>query len=235
MASSIDVLSPSRWERTEDHVAEPSLLFRLPAGAIAISSAPFGGGIGRRSWVLNAQVSKHYARDDPSQHLDELRRALGLTPAGVGLLTAAKVDRSTSALDDGVEVVATVGLSFPTWAATTGPRGAVPIPHRDDPADPVALRTAPGERAPGTINIVCWMPQRLAEAALVNAVMTVTEAKAQALGDADVPGTGTATDAVVVACPGTGDAADYGGPRSRWGGPLARAVHSAVDDGARSW
>ena len=80
----------------------------------------------------------------------------------------------------------------------------------------------------GTINAVCWLPVRLSQAALVNAVATVAEAKAQALFEAGVPGTGTPTDAVAVLCPPDGPAEPFGGPRSAIGGALARAVHGAV-------
>jgi adenosylcobinamide amidohydrolase len=67
-------------------------------------------------------------------------------------------------------------------------------------------------------------------AALLNALATVTEAKAQALFEARVPGTGTASDAVAVCCP-PGGTESYGGPRSAWGARLARATHAAVADG----
>ena len=84
------------------------------------------------------------------------------------------------------------------------------------------------------------LPIRLTDAALVNAVATVTEAKTQALLDCGVEGTGTATDTVSLVAPAEppGDLrADaslrFGGPRSRWGAPLARAVHRAVVAGTR--
>ncbi|WP_203857688.1 adenosylcobinamide amidohydrolase, partial [Plantactinospora mayteni] len=83
----------------------------------------------------------------------------------------------------------------------------------------------------GTVNIVALLPERLGDAALVNAVATITEAKAQALRELGLPGTGTATDAVTVLCPPDGPAAPYGGPRSRWGAPLARAARRAVRAG----
>jgi len=67
----------------------------------------------------------------------------------------------------------------------------------------------------------------------VNAVMTVTEAKAQALLEMGVPGTGTASDAVCVACAPYGTVETFAGPRSRIGAPLARAVHAAVRHGVR--
>nr|MBA3906853.1 adenosylcobinamide amidohydrolase [Pseudonocardiales bacterium] len=78
----------------------------------------------------------------------------------------------------------------------------------------------------------------LSDAALVNAVVTATEAKVQALAEAGVPGTGTSSDAVCVACPSSpppGETGLYGGPRSLWGARVARAVHAAVAEGTADW
>jgi adenosylcobinamide amidohydrolase len=80
---------------------------------------------------------------------------------------------------------------------------------------------------------VAIVPERLSNAAMVNAVMSVTEAKAQALWDAGVSATGTASDAICVLCPDHGSAHPFGGPRSQWGARLARAVHRAVLNGCR--
>ena len=87
-------------------------------------------------------------------------------------------------------------------------------------------------RLAGTINVVAVLPARLSDAALVNAIATATEAKAQALFELGVAGTGTATDAVCIATPADGRAETFGGPRSRWGSRLARAVRDAVRLGA---
>lgn len=65
----------------------------------------------------------------------------------------------------------------------------------------------------------------------VNAVITATEAKTQALIEAGIDGTGTATDAVVVVWPSTAAPERFAGPRAPWGGRLARCVHAAVRSG----
>ncbi|MCG5212112.1 adenosylcobinamide amidohydrolase [Streptosporangium sp. KLBMP 9127] len=143
--------------------------------------------------------------------------------AGVGMMTAAQVDRYVMADDGGVRVTATVGLRVPTWAAA--PEGGV-----DPELAPERLATAPG-----TINIMVAVPVAMTDAALVNAVMTVTEAKSQALIEAGFPCTGTASDAVCVAVHGHGPAELFGGPRSTWGARVARAVHQAVRRGADDW
>src|SRR5204862_6676925 len=115
--------------------------------------------------------------------------------------------------DGGVSVSATVGLGLPILAAA--PDGAE-------------------STHPGTINVLVVVPERLSDGALVNTVVTATEAKVQALRDLGLAATGTATDAVCVACPEEGRAAAFGGPRSVWGARLARAVHAAVITGGRS-
>ncbi|MDX3111282.1 adenosylcobinamide amidohydrolase [Nonomuraea angiospora] len=201
--------------RVEDGARLGALLWEFGPGWRMISSALLGGGIGPREWVLNAQVVAGYSRMDPVDHL----LALGPEGEGVGMLTAASVDRCVQASDGGVEAYATVGLRVPTWAAA--PEGS---------ADP--------ELAPmrvGTVNIVTVLPVAMTDAALVNAVMTVTEAKSQALIEAGFSCTGTASDAVCVAAPAHGPEELFGGPRSEWGARAARAVHAAVRQGAEAW
>ncbi|MEQ4305013.1 adenosylcobinamide amidohydrolase [Plantactinospora sp. B6F1] len=205
---------PELTYRSEDGRDLPLLVWRSHRPALAISSGPLGGGIGVRHWVVNATVPMSYLRDDPDAHLGELADRLGLRGPGVGLLTGVDVAEVVTADDDGVRIWATVGLGAPIWAAHVDPVGSV---------DPVS--------AVGTVNVVALLPERLGDAALVNAVATITEAKAQALRELGLAATGTATDAVTVLCPPDGPAAPYGGPRSRWGAPLARAACRAVREG----
>ncbi|MGH9042541.1 MAG: adenosylcobinamide amidohydrolase [Acidimicrobiia bacterium] len=194
--------------RDEPDGAWPVLVVAFPTPMRVVSSAPWGGGLGLRRFILNAQVPPSYVRHDPDVHLAEMARGLGLPGAGVGMLTAADVEAYRRAADGGVEVMATVGLGHPIRAADPG---------------------ADEERATaGTINIIAVLPVRLADAALVNAVATATEAKVQALTDLGYDATGTATDAIAVVCPAAGAPESFGGPRSRWGLRLARAVHTAV-------
>jgi len=186
-------------------------VWRATKPMIVISSAPFGGGMALRSWIVNAEVPKDYDRVDLAEHAAELKSALELDGDGVMLLTAASVDAHAVAEDSGVVATATVGLTIPTWAAA---------PDADA-----------GEWQPGTVNVVAWVPARLSLSAMVGAVATATEAKVQALREAGVPGTGTASDAVAVACPAEGPVEAFAGVRSTWGARLARAVHGAVISG----
>jgi adenosylcobinamide hydrolase len=190
-----------------------TVVWRFPAPLRAIASAPHGGGLGVRRWVVNAQVPMSHGRRDPDSQLRKLAVSLGLPGRGVGMLTAADVRGQVAATDGGVEVCATVGLGHPTLAAAP------------DGAGPMTLV--------GTINLVAAIPERMADAALVNAVATVSEAKAQAMWDLGYRATGTATDAVCILCPDEGRSHAFGGPRSVWGARLARAVYSAVMAGGR--
>ncbi|ASO22554.1 adenosylcobinamide amidohydrolase [Actinoalloteichus hoggarensis] len=192
----------------------PVLSWRLPTPWLSISSAVLGGGIGERHWACNATVRHDYDRPDPAVHLTEIGTALGCAGSGVGLLTAVDVRDQVTRVDHGVSACVTTGVGkHPTWAAA---------PESEFDSDPAT---------PGTVNAVCLLPVRLTEGALVNAIATVAEAKAQAFREVGVPGTGTCTDATIVLCPPDGEPERYGGPRSRIGGALARAVHAAVRTG----
>jgi adenosylcobinamide hydrolase len=198
----------------------PLLVWRFPEPVRAIASAPLGGGIGQHRWVINATVDRDYDRFDPDVHLREIADAVGLAGPGAGLLTAVDVGDAVTTSDGGVVVVATVGLGHPTFAAAP-----------DEAVDQIG----------GTINIVALVPAALSDAALVNAVATVTEAKVQALWEYGVAATGTASDAVFVGSGVDGRlfagaaVEPFGGPRSTWGARLARAVHAAVRTGIERW
>jgi adenosylcobinamide hydrolase len=196
-----------------------ALLATLPAPHRCLSSAVLGGGLTTASHWLNVQVAHDYARTDPEVHLAEVAAVSGLQPGDVvGMLTAADVRAGVRRDHGPVSAVATVGIGQPLAAAGRRPR---PLPRI------------------GTINVFVVVPHALTDAALVAAVQTATEAKAQALADARVralnhhgPATGTATDSICVATPPGGTAA-FAGPATAIGAAIAHAVHSAVLSGAR--
>lgn len=197
-------------ERVVQRDGKDALVWRFASPVRCLATTVLGGGLGERSWIVNAEVPLDYAGDDPGAHAASIADGLGLRGAGVGFLTAARVGDLASGAEGGVTCDATVGITVPTWAAA--PDGEW------------------SRWQPGTINLVCWVPAPLSDAALANALVTITEAKTQALLEAGVPGTGTASDAVAACCP-PGDGDRYGGPRSVWGARLARVVHAAVAAG----
>lgn len=199
-------------EMMQSENGRPALVWVMPPRVRAVATSSLGGGLGRCEWVINAEVDDQYHRD-PVQHLAGLAAEFGLAGRGCGLVTAARVRRYATGRAGGAECVTTVGLTHPVRAA--------------DADDDVTA-------SPGTINTVCWVPTGLSDAALVNTVVTATEAKTQALLDAGLNATGTPSDAVVICCPENGTEW-YGGPRSTWGHRVARATYEATLHGARQW
>ena len=210
--------------------AEGALAWRVPRGWWGLSSAAVGGGLVRPRWVLNLGVGDDFTRTDLDRYASSRADGLGVSGPGTALLTAADVSQVVATEVDGVRVWATVGVTKPTWA----------VPPERAGHDGVSGREG---YVPGTINIVAVMTVPLSASALVQAVGTTTEAKAQALVEAGVPGTGTASDAVVVLSPeppgdeGHAGTVVFAGVRSEWGGRIAAAVHGAVRDGlaAHPW
>ena len=195
-------------------------LLRVDLGSThrCLASAVLGGGLGAvRTWV-NLQVPSDYARTDPGAHLAEA--SAGLPGPVVGMLTAAALERFQDVTWGSARAFATVGLGHPIAAAGRQP-GAGPRQH--------------------TINLLVVTGAALTDAGLVGALQTAVEAKVQALADAGIEAsnhaglaTGTASDAVAVACV-PGSFVDFAGPATPAGSELARAVHRAVYAGCKTW
>lgn len=135
-----------RHRDTTDGRMLPALLWRPGPGHRMISSAVLGGGLGARSWVLNAQVAHGYRRRDPEAHLAEIAAAAGAAGPGVGMMTAADIlGTRASAHDGGVRALVTAGTGVHGWAAT-----------EDAPVRPYR---------PGTVNILAVLPVALSDAA----------------------------------------------------------------------
>lgn len=207
-------MHPVLTSRSDEGVELDVLSWRLVRPMLVASTAASGGGLGQRHWILNVQVPHEYRRRDVTHHVSEIASQLDLHHEGVGMLTAAPVRAVVHAHEMGIDAHVTVGVRKPTWAAS------------DEVVDEDRLE-------PGTINIVVFSPVRLSPGGLLNALTTATEAKSQALWDAGIAATGTASDAVCVVCPTEGLEDPFGGPRAVWGSRLARAVHRAVLTGAR--
>jgi iron complex transport system ATP-binding protein len=183
-----------------------------------LSSAVIGGGFSRTHCIINRHVDKNY--DDPNPVGDYLAfaREHGIGEPFVGLMTAVDMDRARAVImQDGgitVAVVVTAGLSNPASPGLSSPV----LPR------------------PGTINLILLIDANLTSAAMVNVVITATEAKAHLLLENEVHtperhlATGTSTDAVVVACTGRGNPLAYGGPVTRVGWLIGRSVRQGLDE-----
>lgn len=200
-----------------------------------LNSSSWGGGFGNHRVLMNRQVDKTYNETDPALEMEAFIAREGLNPLDTaGMLTAAWVKD--------------VGYCELTWPheGTNGEdlRKAVQV-------DGSLLRVAAwvtvglGNKAragavlpaaslyPGTINTIVVIEGHLIDAAIVNAVITATEAKAAALQALNIvvdgqPATGTTTDAVLIAATGRGTTYQYAGTATTLGYLIGRTVYEAV-------
>jgi adenosylcobinamide hydrolase len=185
-----------------------ALVWVWPHAVPILTSAAVAGGLVRSRSLVNVGVTGDYCRTDLVEHASEVHAQVGVAVVGPTLFTAADITKGVVGLDGDVRCDATVGVTRPTWAADTEDSYAA--------------------WSPGTVNMVVQVPIGLSDAAMVNAVITATEAKTQAFREAAIPGTGTASDAVAIVGAHDGPVESFAGPRSYWGARIARAVHTAV-------
>jgi adenosylcobinamide hydrolase len=214
---------------SDTHVAIDELGVSLRSGRLltVVSSAVVGGGFGRVRDIVNMHVDDMPPGTSPEDELAAYAARLGIDEPFVGVMTAAGTQyaRVAAASREGLTVAAvvSVGLSNTTSAGVSDPVVA----------EPDAI--GPGVVDPGTINIILLVDGQLTPAALVNAVITVTEAKTMVLGEWQVrtaqgqPASGTSTDSVVVAATGRGPALSYAGPATTIGWLAARTTRQAIE------
>ena len=184
-------------EQTADHIH-----IRFDRPTPIVSSAVLNGGAVSANHIVNLNIRNQLntglnVRQPPELTLAQYCKKRGWPGTTVGLMTAASMDsfRMVQAAEQGVEffVLATAGLSNARRAG--------------DYAEDRKIGTI-GTTA-GTINIICLTTAALTQAAMVEAVITVTEAKTAALQNlgiksrvSETPATGTGTDAIAIACAG---------------------------------
>ena len=146
-----------------------------------LSSAVVGGGRDALREILNVHVDDKYDGERPEEDLAAVAAELGIRERFVGLMTAAYTEYARCDVESQGEVtvaaVVSIGLSNTTSAGVTPPIGARPADDGHGPADCAA---APG---PGTINVILLVDAALTSAAMVNAVITATEAKTMTLAE----------------------------------------------------
>lgn len=179
-----------------------------------LSSAVVGGGLAQARFIINRHVDKNYNHPHPPHDLRDFAAGCGIAEPFVGLMTAAYLDgvKTVTLRENGLTVsaVITAGFSNPTAAGLS----------------------LPAVLTPGTINMIFLIDAQLSPAAMVNAVITATEAKTDVLLQRGIstpaghPATGTSTDAIVVACTGKGEPLPYAGPATVVGWLIGRCVRA---------
>ncbi len=215
-------------ERTPHHI---HVQFDTPYQVL--SSAVLNGGFVKASHILNLRVEKinsllDAAFKSPDVELGGYCETLNWKGVCVGMMTAACMDsfRMVKTAQQGVDVIVLV-----TAGLSNARRAGDHAEHRDITAAVTHI---------GTINIICLTSAGMTPAAMIEAVMTVTEAKAAALQNlgiqskvSDRPATGTGTDAIAVAADPQADKIPYCGKHVLFGELLANLVIDAVTSSIR--
>lgn len=233
MTSGADDSAPAKAVRLafsaglESHFEHGCLHLRADGPLATLSSALVGGGFGTVRDFCNFYVDKDYAGRAPA---DDLARWLGqrdVDPAGaVAMMTAVKLEHAA------IHSAPLGGRDSAVLAlATAGSGNAVNI-------------TAAGEDprlVVGTVNVFVFIDAHLTPGALVNACLSVTEAKVAALSDERVvdahsqtPATGTSTDCVSIAATQRGAPTPYAGSGTELGRAVGRTTYRAVRESLKA-
>ena len=207
-----------------DYKDRPVAIVRLPGQFHALASTIICGGLTTADTFFIFEVPLSYDGDDPEGDLDMVRKDFGLSPDSIGFMTGRdvkKVITISRVRVNSVEAVAVVTAGV-TNSLTAGDRL------------PLEIKEGLTAHRVGTINIISVVGSPLQDCGMVNAVMTITEAKSAALKDAGIGGTGTTSDAVVIAVP-EGPGAKYAGTATDVGIAIARSVRTAVAGSIRKW
>ena len=198
------------------HASAQVLHLHSQALLTTLSSSFFGGGFRRVRHVLNTYVPADYCGQNPAADLRATAAACGVDAPFVGLMTAVPLHRARLVCLEAhglqVAVLATAGVGNATSAGLSRPFDA----------------------GPGTINVIVLVDARLTRGAMVNALLTVTEAKTAVLQEMDIRtaegllATGTSTDTVTLAMTGRGKALPYAGAATALGSLCARATRQAI-------
>ncbi|RIX51699.1 hypothetical protein D3P08_14850 [Paenibacillus nanensis] len=215
------------WQGLELRLMEDRIAMKAPGELYTLSSAVLSGGFSRSSVFVNWKVPLHYDCSDPVSDLLRQCRIWGYNPSEtVGLITAAKLTHAS--------VIEKDGDKFRLICCTTaGTRNA---------AKAGSPRTTFSAYTAGTINTMLVIEGAMTMSAMVNAVMTATEAKAAALWELGIRdsgsgelATGTTSDAIVIGVSQTpiqGAVHAYAGTATTIGCAIGEAVYESVLESA---
>lgn len=217
------------WPELSLLLQEDRIELRLPRAFQTLSSAVLQGGFGHADGFVNWKVPLDYRCGDPVTDLKRHCGLWGFDPGRtVGFMTAAKLTHAS--------VTETDGDCFKLFCCTTaGTKNA---------ARAGLPRTTYSAYAPGTINTIILIEGSMTEAAMVNAVITATEANAAALAELGIrelangeTATGTTTDAIAIGVSqdaGCGAVHAYAGAATTIGCAIGEAVYATVLESVRT-
>jgi adenosylcobinamide amidohydrolase len=206
-------------QQTQDH-----LHIALSVPHKVLSSAVLNGGSTMVSHIVNLRVPPSYSfTEAPAVSLEKYAVAQGWHGTCLGMMTAA----SMQSLRIAVETVQGVTIAV---LVTAGLSNARRVGERAE----YRQMSAQVEEV-GTINIIVLSSAGLSDAAMVEALMMVTEAKAAALQDAGITSsiskqiaTGTGTDSLAMICADAPATVHYCGKHVLFGEILGGMVMHTV-------
>ncbi|TWI54632.1 heme ABC transporter ATP-binding protein [Halalkalibacter nanhaiisediminis] len=187
----------------------------------ALSSAVLGAGFRWHHAFVNRHVNKDYLADDPVTECKTYLHENGIDANDtLTMMTAARLE-DASIIRSGPDAPAILVM------ISAGTSNAVDAS--------MAYKLADWKTTVGTINTWVFIEGELPEAAYVQALMTVTEAKVKALHDEGIRdpvsgtlATGTSTDSVMIASAQTGPYYEYAGTITPVGKEIARLVYEGM-------
>ncbi|WP_042705343.1 adenosylcobinamide amidohydrolase [Methanomicrobium mobile] len=158
-------------------------------GNFRAASTGVGGGIGNVATVFNHTVPMDFNHDNPQNYLNSVAKDAGFGDDFYGLLTAVSMKNLCIFTYGYITVFVTAGAGNPNPDVPEIPASSRP---RSKPES---------ERyTPHTINIIVHSRELFTDSALLETIITATEAKADALSSLGRDYFGTTTDEVVVIC-----------------------------------
>lgn len=221
----IEGVTAKLWSDRETHF----LAISSKQPLYTLNSSIWGGGFGIHHTLINRQVLKSY---NPINPVDDMRYFLAsqsLSPDDTaGMLTAAyvrDVGYHTDSLAWSDQALKSCSLNVCSWVTA----GLSNSARAGVTSHVVRLY-------PGTINTIVLIDGSMTDAAMINAVITATEAKAAMLQDLGITtlecpdsiATGTTTDAIIIACTQRGESYQYAGTGTKLGYLIGQTVYEAA-------
>lgn len=192
-----------------------------------ISNGVNGEGLQWTRHFCNFHVNLDYNGSDPKGEMREWLKELDIPfEQAVGMMTAVVLKNAAFECNQSEHYSLFV-------MATAGVSNAMDITN--------VLQHEPSV-SPGTINIMVFIDGHLTDGAMVNAVISATEAKSKALYDMNIRdprshtlATGTSTDSLLIAATQQGEPTPYAGSGTEIGKLIGRTVYQAVQQALKNY
>ena len=182
-----------------------------------LTSSNKSQGHGKYSWIIDKQVPLDSDHSKLDQMLKEIVEKMGLPKQTLSFVTAAKVENAVIVSEKQQNFTVSTAVTAGVHAAAT------------------AGDKAAGDLIPNTVNTIVIVDGNLTVSGMVSAVVTATEAKTVVFRELNIKSlvsgeiaTGTASDAIAVACTGFGKQTAFAGTGSKLGELIARTVRQAT-------